>query len=80
MESTHALTVRLPGPVYKAAKRLAKMEGVSVNAVVQGAIEEKARRSASKRLVAAYEVLAGDAAESNVEPLLAAQVEALLNE
>ncbi len=80
MEHAHALTVRLPAPVYKAAKRLARMEGVSVNVLVRGAIEEKAHRSASKRLAAAYDVLAGDPSESGVETLLAAQVEALLNE
>ncbi len=79
MENAHALTVRLPAPIYKAAKRLAKMEGISINALVQGAITEKARRSASKRLSAAYAIL-GDAADSDVESVFAAQVEALLNE
>jgi len=79
MENAHALTVRLPAPIYKTAKRLAKMEGISINALVQGAITEKARRSASKRLSAAYAIL-GAASDSDVESIFAAQVEALLNE
>ena len=78
MAQSHALTLRLPETAYRTAKKLAKIEGISVNAVLQVAIEEKARRSASKRLSAAYERLAGDETESGVEPLLAAQVEALL--
>jgi hypothetical protein len=79
MENTHAMTLRLSSPVYKAAKRLAKAEGISLNALVQVAIEDKARRLASKRLSAAYGIL-GEGADSDVESLLAAQIETLLNE
>jgi post-segregation antitoxin (ccd killing protein) len=80
MADTHALTVRLPGPIYRTAKRLARAEGVSVNALVSAAIADKARRAAAKRLSRAYDRLAEDAAESDVESLLEAQVEALLGD
>jgi predicted DNA-binding ribbon-helix-helix protein len=80
MADAHALTVRLPGPIYRTAKRLARAEGVSVNALVSAAIADKARRTAAKRLSRAYDRLAEDAAEANVESLLEAQVEALLDD
>jgi post-segregation antitoxin (ccd killing protein) len=59
---------------------LARAEGVSINALVSAAITDKARRAATKRLSRAYDLLSEDAAEANVEGLLEAQVEALLNE
>jgi predicted DNA-binding ribbon-helix-helix protein len=80
MADAHALTVRLPGPIYRTAKRLARAEGVSVNALVSAAIADKARRTAAKRLSRAYDRLAEDAGEANVENLLEAQVEALLDD
>jgi hypothetical protein len=79
MADAHALTVRLPGPIYRTAKRLARAEGVSVNALVSAAIADKARRAAARRLSRAYDRLAEDAADANVESLLEAQVEALLD-
>ncbi len=78
MTEAHALTIRLPGSVYRTARRLARAEGVSINALVSAAIADKARRAAARRLSRAYDLL-GDTAESNVEGLLEAQVEALLN-
>jgi len=78
MTEAHALTVRLPGSVYRTARRLARAEGVSINALVSAAIADKARRAAARRLSRAYDLL-GDTAEANVEGLLEAQVEALLN-
>ena len=80
MREAHALTVRLPETVYKTAKRLAKLEGVSVNALVREAISDRARRSAVRRLASAYELLGRDASEAEVESLLAAQVETLLDD
>ncbi len=80
MADAHALTVRLPGPIYRTAKRLARAEGVSVNALVSAAIADKARRTAARRLSRAYDRLAEDAAEANVQHLLEAQVEALLDD
>ncbi len=79
MAKAHALTVRLSGSVYRTAKRLARTEGVSINALVSAAITDRARRAAAKRLSRAYDFLGEDMAEANVEGLLEVQVEALLN-
>ena len=79
MAEAHALTVRLPGPIYRTAKRMARAQGVSINALVSAAIADKARRAATRRLSRAYDLLGEDAAEANVEGLLEAQVEALLD-
>ncbi len=79
MTEAHALTVRLPGSVYRTAKRLARAEGVSINALVSTAIADRARRAAARRLSRAYDLLAEDMAEANIEGLLEAQVEALLD-
>ena len=79
MADVHALTVRLPGSIYRTAKRLARAEGVSINALVSAAIADKARRTAARRLSRAYDRLAVDSAEASVESLLEAQVEALLD-
>ena len=80
MAEAHALTVRLPGSIYRTAKRLARAEGVSINALVSAAIADKARRAAARRLSRAYDLLGEDMAEANVEGLLEAQVEALLRD
>jgi hypothetical protein len=80
MAEAHALTVRLPGSIYRTAKRLARAEGISVNALVSAAIADKARRTAAKRLSRAYDLLGADLAEANVEGLLEAQVESLLRD
>ena len=80
MRGAHALTVRLPSPVYETAKRLARAEGVSLNRLVGAAITDRARRSAARRLSAAYDLLGQDPHETNVEDFLQAQVEALLDE
>ena len=79
MAEAHALTVRLSGSVYRTAKRLARAEGVSINALVSAAVSDRARRAAARRLSRAYDILGEDMAEANVEGLLEAQVEALLN-
>jgi len=73
------LTVRLPDPVYKAARRLAKREGISINRLVADAIGERARAATIKRLQSAYDVLADDAEAADVEPLMGMQIEALLD-
>jgi len=79
MAEAHALTVRLSGSVYRTAKRLARAEGVSINSLVSAAVADRARRAAARRLSRAYDLLGEDTAEANVEGLLEAQVEALLN-
>jgi len=80
MATKHALTIRLPEPLYQAARRLAESRGVSVNRLVQEAIAELSRHSTSERLSAAYDILAEDRETYDVEKLLAVQAEALLDE
>ena len=47
--------------------------------LMQEAIAEKAEKSVDERLSRAYDMLAGDAAETDVEKLFAIQAEALLD-
>jgi hypothetical protein len=76
----HALTVRLPDQVYRAARNMADRRGISINRLVQEALVEKAEKSVEERLSQAYDLLAQDSAESDVESIFAVQVEALLGE
>ena len=79
MSATHSLTVRIPDSVYRAARKLAEREGVSLNQLVIQALGERARQSIERRLAEAYEVLGQDEAEAEVETLLGSQAEALLD-
>ena len=76
----HALTVRLPDSVYRAARNMADRRGISMNRLVQEAIAEKAEKSVEERLSQAYDMLAADAAEADIEKSFAIQAEALLDE
>lgn len=76
----HALTVRLPEPVYRAARNMAERRGISMNRLVQEAIAEKAEKSVEERLMRAYDMLAEDLTEADVENSFAIQAEALLDE
>jgi DNA polymerase III gamma/tau subunit len=76
----HALTVRLPDRVYRAARNMATREGISMNRLVQEAIAEKAEKSVKDRLDKAYDMLAASPAEDDIEDLFAIQAEALLDE
>jgi len=76
----HALTVRLPDRVYRAARNMATRKGISMNRLVQEAIAEKAVKSVKERLKEAYDVLAAGPAEDDIEDLFAIQAEALLDE
>lgn len=76
----HALTIRLPNSLYQAAKRMADRSGISINRLVQEALAEKAEESLKHRLRKAYDLLAEDAEEADVESLLAVQAEVLLDE
>lgn len=76
----HALTVRLPEHVYQAARNMAGRRGISINRLVQEAIAEKAEKSVEERLSRAYDLLAGDPEEADIEGSFAIQAEALLGE
>ena len=73
----HALTVRLPDTVYRAARNMADRRGISINRLVQEAIAEQAEKSVEERLRRAYDMLA-DSEEADVESSFAIQAEALL--
>jgi predicted DNA-binding ribbon-helix-helix protein len=77
---SHALTIRLPDRVYRAAKNMAQHRGISVNRLVQEAIAEKAEKSLSHRLRRAYDVLAEDIPSAEIETLFAVQAEAVLDD
>lgn len=76
----HALTVRLPDSVYRAARNMADRRGISMNRLVQEAIAEIAEKSMEERLSRAYDILAEDSAETDIERSFAIQAEALLDE
>ena len=75
----HALTVRLPDRVYRAAKNMAGRQGISINRLVQQAISEKAGSSVKDRLTRAYDLLADDPSAASVDDALALQAEAILH-
>ena len=76
----HALTVRLPDHVYRAARNMADRRGISINRLVQEAIAEKAEKSVEERLRRAYDMLAVGSEEADIENSFAIQAEALLGE
>ena len=76
----HALTVRLPEPVYLAARNMAERRGISINRLVQEAIAEKAEKSVEERLRLAYDMLASDSEAAEIENSFAIQAEALLGD
>lgn len=76
----HALTIRLPDRVYRAARNLAARRGISINRLVQEAIAEKARKTVKDRLKRAYDLLADDRSGSDVEDALPLQAEAILHD
>ena len=80
MPQARSFTVRLPDAVYRAARRFARLEGVSLNRLVADALTERARRATTRRLRDAYDALGRDAAESDVEGFAALQAEALLDD
>ena len=75
----HALTIRLPESTYQEAKKMAARKGISLSRLVQEALADKTASSASQSLEAAYDLLAEDAADCDVEGFFALQTEAILN-
>ena len=74
-----SLTIRLPETLYRAARRIAEREGISLNRLVADALADKARRSTARRLKAAYNALGRDRTEADVERYVSVQAEALLD-
>ena len=80
MPQARSFTVRLPDAVYRAARRFARLEGVSLNRLVAEVLRERARRVTTRRLRDAYDALGRDAAESEVESLAPLQAESHLDD
>lgn len=76
----HTLSVRLPDTLYRAARNMADRRGISLNRLVQEALAEKAEQAVRERLERAYDVLAEDAEQADVEKYVAVQAEALLDD
>jgi hypothetical protein len=79
MALTHSLTVRLPEGVYRAARKLAEREGVSMNKLISDSLADRARRSTARRLERAYDDVGRDIDEADVERFISVQAEALLD-
>jgi hypothetical protein len=79
MALTHSLTIRLPDGIYRAARRLAEREGVSLNRLVADSLAERAKHSTARRLRRAYDDVGRDIAEADVETFIGVQAEALLD-
>lgn len=75
----HSLTIRLPETLYRAARKTAQREGVSLNRLVADALAERSRRSVARRLREAYDTLGREGVGSEVEGFMALQAEALLD-
>jgi len=75
MEAHHALTIELPESLYATLARAAASRGKNLVTFAREAIMERAQGLAEAELTAAYDLLADDAEECDVEPLFSAQSE-----
>jgi len=76
MGSSHALTIKLPPNLFRAATELAANRGISLAILAREAIEEKTMKRAEEDLSAAYETMAEDS-ETDVDAFFEAQAEAV---
>ena len=77
MNSSHVLTIDLPVTLFRAASRMAAERGISLVRLAREAIEEKTNGRDEMDLSKAYESLAEDPAEADVEVFFPAQAEAV---
>jgi hypothetical protein len=70
-------TVRVPGALYDEARTLARKRGTSLNQLAATGLSELARKDREEQLRLAYELLATNPDEMDVEPFLPAQTEAV---
>ena len=71
------ITLRLPEPLYTQIKQLARKRRVSINQLAQESLEATAHEALMHEMRAAYEALASDTEETDVEAFLPAQSEAM---
>lgn len=75
--STRQFTIRVPADLYEQARTLARKKGTSINRLAAAGLSELARKDREEQLRRAYEQLGADAADTDVEPFLAAQADAV---
>jgi hypothetical protein len=78
MDARHALTIELPETLYTKLARAAASRGKNLMTFAREALIEQAERLDEAELASAYELLANDAEECDVEPLFAAQAATLM--
>jgi len=78
--SPRTLTIRLPNRLYEIARVIARRRDVSLNALVQKALEQIAKDEKEARLYEAFGLLGGHVQEAEVEFALPAQREVLNRE
>lgn len=74
------ITLRLPASLYHQVSQLARKRGTSINRLAQESLEALVRAALAEEMRAAYEALAGDAEETDVEVFLPAQQEVVTRE
>ncbi len=75
--ATRQITLRLPEPLYQTAIRLARRQQLSVSRLARQSLERLVEEELAREMQMAYDALGADAQESDVEPFLAAQSEAV---
>jgi len=78
--SMRQITLRLPEPLYLQARRLAQTRRVSINKLAQEGLESLAQQAFVREMQAAYEALATNPAETEVETYFAAQREVVIRD
>lgn len=74
------ITLRLPEPLYRRVRQLAKKKNVSINKLAQESLEVLAQKALAHEMEAAYGALALDTGEGEVETYLPAQSEVVNRE
>lgn len=75
--STAVVTLRVPPKLLGQGRSLAKKRGVSLNALVREALEKMVEVDRQGVLASAYDDLGRDLGDSDVEPFVAVQAEAI---
>ncbi len=78
--TTHQITLRLPEPLYRQVKQLARKRRLSINRLARESLEALAQEALAEELRAAYDALGADEEENDVEFFLPAQLEVLDSE
>lgn len=74
------ITLRVPASLYEQVSHLARKRRISINRLAQEGLEALAREALAEEMRAAYEALAADTEETDVEGFLEAQREVVTRE